>query len=122
MARFHDWRHSLDLRRFYSPVQTRFLQRPFLKSWNTRFRCSCGAAEQTVGTGSQAAAGGGDNDRGGGAFREADLSHLGVDVEAGVSQLGDLLGEELHSLGGVAEDYGLVDLELRTKAEISDHL
>lgn len=66
-----------------------------------------------MGTGSQSAAAG--------TFREADLSHLGVNVEAGVSQLGDLLGEELHSLRGVAEDYGLVDLELNTKADISDH-
>ena len=40
------------------------------------------------------------------------LHHLGVDVEAGVAQLGDLLGQELHPLGGVAEDDGLVYLEL----------
>ena len=40
------------------------------------------------------------------------LHHLGVDVEAGVAQLGDLLGQELHPLGGVAEDDRLVYLEL----------
>ena len=43
------------------------------------------------------------------------LHHLGVDVEAGVAQLGDLLGQELHPLGGVAEDDRLVDLELEQK-------
>ena len=31
------------------------------------------------------------------------LGHLGVDVVAGVAQLRDLLGQQLHSLGGVAE-------------------
>ena len=41
------------------------------------------------------------------------LPHLGVDVVAGVAQLGDLLGEQLYSLHWVAEDYGLVDLKLR---------
>lgn len=43
------------------------------------------------------------------------LHHLGVDVEAGVPQLGDLFGQELYSLGGVAEDDRLVDLELEPK-------
>lgn len=28
------------MRFYHLPVQTRFLQRPFLKSWNTRLRCS----------------------------------------------------------------------------------
>ena len=40
------------------------------------------------------------------------LPHLGVDVVAGVAQIGDLLGQELHSLDWVAEDYRLVDLKL----------
>ena len=40
------------------------------------------------------------------------LLHLGVDVEAGVSELGDLFGEELYSLGALTEDDGLVDVEL----------
>lgn len=40
------------------------------------------------------------------------LHHLGMDVEAGVAQLSDLLGQELHPLSGVTEDNGLVDLKL----------
>ena len=35
------------------------------------------------------------------------LRHLGVDVVAGVAQLGDLLGEQLHPLCRVAEDDAL---------------
>jgi hypothetical protein len=42
----------------------------------------------------------------------AHLHHLGVDVEAGVAQLGDLLGQQLNSLSGVTEDNGLIDLQL----------
>lgn len=45
------------------------------------------------------------------------LEHLGVGVEAGVAELGDLLGEEFDSVGGVAEDDGLVDLELYGEIE-----
>ena len=41
------------------------------------------------------------------------LQHLGVDVEAGVSQLSDLLGQQLHPIHRVAEDDGLVDLQLQ---------
>ena len=41
------------------------------------------------------------------------LSHLGVDVEAAEPELGDLLGQKLDSLRRVAEDDGLVDLQLR---------
>lgn len=40
------------------------------------------------------------------------LHHFGVDVEAGVTQLSDLLGQELHPLSGVTEDNRLVDLKL----------
>lgn len=40
------------------------------------------------------------------------LHHFGMDVEAGVTQLSDLLGQELHPLGGVTEDNRLVDLKL----------
>lgn len=40
------------------------------------------------------------------------LLHLGMDVVTRVSQFGDLLGEELHAVDGVAEDDGLVDLQL----------
>ena len=43
------------------------------------------------------------------------LIHLGVDEEAGVTKLGDLLGQQLHSLHRVAEYDALVDLELREK-------
>ena len=35
------------------------------------------------------------------------LSHLGVDVVAGVAQLSDLLGQQFHPLRGVAEDNAL---------------
>jgi len=38
------------------------------------------------------------------------LHHLCVDVEAGVAELSDLLGEQLHTLRRVAEDDRLVDL------------
>ena len=40
------------------------------------------------------------------------LEHLGMAVEARISEFRDLLGEELDSVGGVAEDDGLVDLQL----------
>ena len=40
------------------------------------------------------------------------LLHLGVNVEARVAELGDLLGEELYSLGGFTEDDGLVNVQL----------
>ena len=49
------------------------------------------------------------------AVRWADLSHLGMNVETWITELGDLLGKELYSLRGVAEDYRLVDLELQIK-------
>ena len=38
------------------------------------------------------------------------LDHLGVDVEARVAELRNLLREQLHSLGRVAEYDRLVDL------------
>jgi translation elongation factor EF-1beta len=41
------------------------------------------------------------------------LKHLCVGVETRVAELGDLFGEELDSVGRVAENDGLVDLELR---------
>ena len=41
------------------------------------------------------------------------LQHFSVDVETRVPELGDLLGEELHAVNRVAEDDGLVDLELQ---------
>lgn len=40
------------------------------------------------------------------------LGHLGVDVVAGVTQLSDLFGQQLHSLCRVAEDDALIDLQL----------
>ena len=40
------------------------------------------------------------------------LLHAGVDVVARVTELGDLAGEEFDTVDGVAEDDGLVDLEL----------
>ena len=42
----------------------------------------------------------------------ADLSHLGMNVETRVAQLRYLLGQQLHPLRRVTEDYRLVDLEL----------
>jgi len=39
------------------------------------------------------------------------LGHLGVDVVAGVAELSDLFGQQLHSLGRVAENDALVDLQ-----------
>ena len=48
------------------------------------------------------------------------LHHLSVDVEAGVAQQSDLLGQQLHSLGGVTEDDRLVDLKLRRR-EVKTH-
>lgn len=43
------------------------------------------------------------------------LIHLGMNVEAGVAELGDLLGKQFHSLGRVTEDDRLVDLQLENK-------
>ncbi len=40
------------------------------------------------------------------------LQHLGVDVEARVAQLRDLLGQQLYAVDAVAEDDRLVDLQL----------
>lgn len=40
------------------------------------------------------------------------LLHLGVTVETRVAQLGDLLGQKLDTVGRVAENNGLVDLQL----------
>lgn len=44
------------------------------------------------------------------------LKHLRMDVETGVTQLGDLLREQLHPIDGVAENNGLVDLQLGEKS------
>ena len=41
------------------------------------------------------------------------LKHLGMDVEAGVAQLCNFLGQEFHSIDGVAENNGLVNAQLR---------
>ena len=43
------------------------------------------------------------------------LDHLGMNVEAGVPQFRDLLGQQLHAVHRVAEDDGLIDLQLRGK-------
>lgn len=39
-----------------------------------------------------------------------------MNIETRVAQLGDLLGQELNTLGRVAEDYRLINLELNNKA------
>ena len=43
------------------------------------------------------------------------LGHLGVAVEARISEFGNLLGQQFHSVRRVTEDDGLVDLELGEK-------
>lgn len=43
------------------------------------------------------------------------LKHLGMRVEAGVTEFGDLLGEELDTVCRVTEDDGLIDLKLVAK-------
>ena len=50
------------------------------------------------------------------------LLHLGVDVEAGVAELGDLLGEQLDAVHAVAEDDALVDVQLREQRVQAVHL
>ena len=40
------------------------------------------------------------------------LKHFGVRIEAGVAELGDFLCQKFHPIGGIAEDDGLVDLQL----------
>ena len=40
------------------------------------------------------------------------LLHLGVNVEAGITEFRDFLGQQLDALGGIAEDDRLVDLQL----------
>ena len=47
------------------------------------------------------------------------LQHLGMDVEAGVAQLGDLLRQQLHAVHRVAKYYGLVDLQLQTHNKLA---
>lgn len=42
------------------------------------------------------------------------LIHTSMYVETGVAQLCDLLSQEFHTVGRVAEDDGLIDLQLRT--------
>jgi hypothetical protein len=44
------------------------------------------------------------------------LEHLGVDVEAAVAQLGDLLGEQLHAVDRVAKDDRLKRADGETRA------
>jgi hypothetical protein len=40
------------------------------------------------------------------------LLHLGVDIEAGVSQLRDFFCQQFHTINRVAEDDGLIDIKL----------
>ena len=42
------------------------------------------------------------------------LEHLGVDVETGIAELGDLLRQKLNTVDRIAEDDGLVDLQLHS--------
>ena len=48
------------------------------------------------------------------------LEHLRVRVEARVAELGNLLGQQLHSVRRVAKDDRLVDLELRREQNERD--
>jgi hypothetical protein len=48
------------------------------------------------------------------------LTHLGVDVEARVAEFGDLLGEQLDSLGRVTENDRLIDLQLKNFNNINN--
>ena len=50
------------------------------------------------------------------------LQHLRVDVKARISELGDLLREQLDAVDRVAEDDRLVDLELREEGVEAVHL
>jgi hypothetical protein len=50
------------------------------------------------------------------------LKHLGVRVETRVAKLSDLLSEEFDTVGRVAEDDGLVDLELMRVKSCSSRL
>ena len=45
-------------------------------------------------------------------FVTRQLVHLGVNKITGVVELGDFLGEKLHSQGGVTKNYGLLHMEL----------
>jgi hypothetical protein len=45
------------------------------------------------------------------------LKHFCVRVETRVSEISDLSGEKLDSVGGIAEDDGLVDLQLLVSIE-----
>jgi hypothetical protein len=44
------------------------------------------------------------------------LLHLGMNVEAGIPQLRDLLGQQLYSLGRITENDGLSDVQLREQS------
>ena len=50
------------------------------------------------------------------------LLHLGVNVEAGITEFRDFLSEQLDPLGGVAKDNGLVDLQLGEQGVETMHL
>lgn len=47
------------------------------------------------------------------------LVHPRVDVVAGIAELGDLLRQQLHALGRIAEDDRLVDLQLKGEREFN---
>ena len=47
------------------------------------------------------------------------LSHSGVNVIAAIAELRDLLGQQLHALGRIAEDNGLINLWKKNKIIIT---
>lgn len=50
------------------------------------------------------------------------LQHFGVDVEAGVAELRDLLRQQLHTIHRIAKDDGLVNLQLQQEWWLSQAL
>ena len=50
------------------------------------------------------------------------LLHLGVNVEAGITEFRDFLSEQFDALGRVAKDNGLVDLQLGEQGVETMHL
>lgn len=47
------------------------------------------------------------------------LQHLCVDVETGVTKLSDFFGQQFNTVDGVAEDDGLVNLELQEQEHLN---
>lgn len=126
----------------YWPVQTRFLHRPFLKSWNTRFLYSCNIPTHafifhwtvtnnmlllTVNMTDCCQSWQGNFSSNGLKWcnnRHAlknYLHHFCMYVKTRVAQLCNLLSQKFHPLGWVTEYYRLVDLELNESIRIEEY-